>query len=578
MSGRRSTRNTISAGSGWTSVARAGAPRRVLLRAPRETAGALRLVKPAGEDAPSAAVRCEEGTEAPSPEVTLGELERLLASSDFDGTPRSRAFLRFIVEETLGGRQEGLTQAAVATKVFGRRQDFDPTIDPIVRIQAGRLRRSLERYYLLAGKENPVRIELPRGGYVPVVRCTRRLEPGGSTQGVRPRRREDWPAVVVGPFRNGGSGPAVEEMLLRFCERLSVEIGRHGDLSVVLRSELDKLSAPPPSESGGFTLSGHLSSDAHGWRAIARLVDCRSARQVWAEELRGGGKPAKCYDEAARAIAARVASEHGVVARTLWAERRRRPSVEPSSYDAILRSYQFFSRRDPNDLVTALHSLQRAVGLEPECGLAWVQLARLCVDNYAFEISALDTPVDLAVGYAHSALQLDPFSHRARGALADALYVAGERAAARVEARRALDLDPHSVACLDSIGWLLALLEEGERGAVVVRSAIARSPSPSPVAFLALWAHHLRRGEIAESQRAALQCRDRSSFWPALMRACSLGHLGNLAAANAEVDELLARKSGFAGRGRLLIGRLIKRPELLERVVGGLRRAGLALD
>ncbi len=576
MTDRRSTRSTISAGSSWTSVARAGAPRQVLLRAPREAPpGTLRLVKPVDSPAPASTER-EAEADAPPPAVTLEELERLLASRDFDGTPRSRAFLRFVVEETLGGRQDGLTQSAVATRVFGRRQDFDPTIDPIVRIQAGRLRRSLERYYLMGGAGDPVRIELPRGGYVPVTRWAKRPDSRGSTEPACSRKGEDWPAVVVGPFRNGGSGPAVEEMLLRFCERLSVEMGRHGDVSVVLRSELDKVSGDP-SGRGGFTLSGHLASDGRGWRAIARLVDSRSARQVWAEELRGGGKPTSCYDEAARAIAARVASEHGVVARTLAAELRHRPSAEPTPYDAILRSYQFFASRDPNDLVAALHSLQQAVRLEPECGLAWVQLARLCVDNHAFELTSLDTPIDLAAGYAHTAVQLDPFSHRARGALADALWVAGDRAAARSEARRALDLDPHSGACLDSIGWLMALLDEGERGAALVRDVIARGPSRSPVVFHALWAHHLRRGEIAESQRAAQQCRDRSSFWPPLTRACSLGHLGS-PQAKAEVAELLARKPDFASRGRALIGRWIKRPELLERVLVGLRRAGLALD
>ena len=73
----------------------------------------------------------------------LGGLERILASDDFDGSPRSRDFVRYIVEETLAGGQDGLSQAAIAVRVFGRRADFDPTVDPIVRIQAGRLRRYL---------------------------------------------------------------------------------------------------------------------------------------------------------------------------------------------------------------------------------------------------------------------------------------------------------------------------------------------------------------------------------------------------------------------------------------------------
>ena len=117
------------------------------------------------------------------------QLERILASADFDASPRSRAFVRFIVEETLAGRQEQLTQTAIATRVFGRREDFDPTVDPIVRIQAGRLRRSLERYYLMSGAEDPVRIELPRGTYVPVARSAaeiaQRPREGGAARAER---------------------------------------------------------------------------------------------------------------------------------------------------------------------------------------------------------------------------------------------------------------------------------------------------------------------------------------------------------------------------------------------------------
>ena len=106
----------------------------------------------------------QKGSAGSPPEAdgVLAELERIFASEDFDASPRSRAFLRFIVEETLAGRPAGLTQDAIATRVFGRREDFDPTFDPIVRIQAGRLRRPLERYYLLGGADDPVRIELPR--------------------------------------------------------------------------------------------------------------------------------------------------------------------------------------------------------------------------------------------------------------------------------------------------------------------------------------------------------------------------------------------------------------------------------
>ena len=103
-------------------------------------------------------------------DVVRRQLAKVLASADFDMTGRPREFLRFIVEEALAGRGADLTQAVIATHVFGREGDFDPALDPVVRIQAGRLRRSLERFYTRSGKEDAVRIELPRGAYLPAFR------------------------------------------------------------------------------------------------------------------------------------------------------------------------------------------------------------------------------------------------------------------------------------------------------------------------------------------------------------------------------------------------------------------------
>jgi hypothetical protein len=96
------------------------------------------------------------------------ELERVLASGDFPATARNRAFLRFVVEKELSGHHGRIEPYEIGTKVFGRPESFDPITDPIVRIEAGKLRRDLETYYLKDGRRNPVRIELPKGGYRPV--------------------------------------------------------------------------------------------------------------------------------------------------------------------------------------------------------------------------------------------------------------------------------------------------------------------------------------------------------------------------------------------------------------------------
>ena len=98
-------------------------------------------------------------------EVRL-ELQKMLASKDFDSSSRNCRFLTFVVEETLAGRSDRIKAYNVALAVFDRSSDFDPLTDPIVRIEASRLRRSIEHYYLTGGLADRVRIAMPKGSYV----------------------------------------------------------------------------------------------------------------------------------------------------------------------------------------------------------------------------------------------------------------------------------------------------------------------------------------------------------------------------------------------------------------------------
>ena len=97
-------------------------------------------------------------------------LDRVVASSHFSKSPQLASFLRFVVDETLAGRAERIKAYSIAADALGRDADFDPQNDPIVRVEACRLRRALSLYYADGGCNDPVVIELPRGHYVPVFR------------------------------------------------------------------------------------------------------------------------------------------------------------------------------------------------------------------------------------------------------------------------------------------------------------------------------------------------------------------------------------------------------------------------
>src|SRR5215212_8797694 len=103
----------------------------------------------------------------PAAEDVRSQLERLVASPDLDLPLRGRKFLRYIVEETLAGRADRIKAYSVGTEVFGRDANFDAQVDPVVRLEASRLRRALEHYYLVAGLSDHVVIDVPKGAYVP---------------------------------------------------------------------------------------------------------------------------------------------------------------------------------------------------------------------------------------------------------------------------------------------------------------------------------------------------------------------------------------------------------------------------
>ncbi|MBP2449038.1 hypothetical protein [Rhizobium leguminosarum] len=95
------------------------------------------------------------------------QLDRMLASPEFLAPERGRRFLQYIVEETLDGHGDQLKASTIAQAVFGRDASFDAQNDPVVRIEAGRIRRAIERYYLVSGGSDPIRITIPKGGYAP---------------------------------------------------------------------------------------------------------------------------------------------------------------------------------------------------------------------------------------------------------------------------------------------------------------------------------------------------------------------------------------------------------------------------
>lgn len=520
----------------------------------------------------------------PAAEKIQRQLERILASPEFKATDRQRDFLRFVVLKTLAGKAHEIKGYSVATGVFGRGHDFNQATDPIVSVQAKILRRAMERYYLVAGKQDPLTIDIPKGAFVPTFKEKSGIEPdvsAGGGEGLQAWLEGSWPTVLVRPFQNLTGDPQLSYLAIGLATELAIEITRYQDVRVLMVAHQEDERRQVGRDVAQFAIHGSVRKDRVGVKVAVQLVDPQSGSHIWGDMHRSNLEAAELIafqEVVAQVIAAKIASEHGVISKTLSAESRNKPPSELKTYEAILRYYEFDATLSVEASVRALEALKHAAAIEPGCGQIWTMLGRIYAVNYSTELFDLPTPLEEAIEFAQKGARLDPDNQRARTILAFVRMLGNEISAALAEIERALALNPNSLYFLEGIGFLMTLLGQWERGPALLRKAIELNPYHRLYVHHALWVDWIRQKDYEQAYLETLNFRRPSNFWEPLMRTATLGLLGRLNTGQAAGEELLKLKPDFLRRGRGLIKHYIKFDNLVERIVSGLRNAGVKVE
>jgi len=510
------------------------------------------------------------------------QLQRILDSTEFLATQRQRDLLQFVVMETLAGRDHEIKGFTIATRVFGRNENFDQSTDPIVAIQANSLRRALERYYLVEGKQDPVFIDIPKGTYVPTFREQTGAKSGETAQ--HRKRREfsldsSWPSVLVRPFENWTGDPEQDYFGLGLATEIVVELTRQQDLRVMMQTP-EAYGRRAADSRARFLINGSIRKDAEGIKVAVHLIDSKSSSQIWADtkqcKLEASSLSA-FQEETARTIATQIAGEHGSIPMALSRESRSNPPSELKTYDAILRYYDYDLNSSPESYIKALEALEQALMIEPECAQIWTMLARLYLDNYSMEYFDLKVPLNEAIAYAEKGSHLNRGDQRASIVLAFARLLANDLPAGLAEVEKAHSLSLDSLFFMDTIGYLFTLLGEWKRGPALIRKAIELNPGHHPYVLYGLWLDCFRREEYEQARLETLQFRTYGDFWNPLVRAATLGQMGRSKEGKLAVQELLQLKPEFPTRGRRLIKHYIKFDDIVDRVIEGLNKVGLGI-
>ncbi len=486
----------------------------------------------------------------PPAEAVREHLNKILEGKLFARSARQAKFLRYLVENAVAGQTDRLKESVLAVEVFGRRPTFDPHVDPIVRVEAGRLRAKLAQYYEEEGRDDRVIIEVPLRTYVPAFR-ERAPEPKRAALYawfVRGRRwrvaalagvaalvglavlgwRSGWfstpPRVkvaagaghvprtlVVLPFEDLSPSRDQEYLADGLTEELIEALARREDLRVVSRTSAfhykhkrDDIRKIAEQLGVEMVLEGSVRRADQKVRVIAQLVNASDGYRLWSATYGREMKDAAVLpEEIARAIAGalRIGGAEGRPPQAY--------AVNPEARVPYLKGLHFTRQWAEEGLRAAIRYFEQALRADPKYAPAYAELAG-CYALLA--IHGASPPAEVmpkAKAAASRALALDPalaHAHVTLG-LVKAVYD-WDWAGARESFQRALELDPNDSGVLEAyvMAYLLPLgrLEEALR---VARRAHGSDPvSPRIHSVLGLVYYYQRQYDQALDQyREALE-------------------------------------------------------------------------
>ena len=517
------------------------------------------------------------------PDAIRRAVERVLASPDFDASERNRRFLRYVTDETLAGREERIKAYNIATSVFGRDENFDPQLDSIVRIEAGRLRRSLERYYLTSGRLDPVRIAIPKGCYVPTF--AERVVTPAEAPGASGRRATLGPALLVAGFTEEGDSAAFPGFTRGFVRALVVALTRFTTLRVfdaeTLRLPGASVDALRPEAGADYILTGGATVSADRFEVDVLLVEARTGRSIWGDSLQRCMRPSEIIavrNEVANQVVRTLAQPYGILYSALVRDVDGEPPERLGSYGCVLRFYQYWRSFDRAQLEPVRVCLEKTIVDEPEYSEAYACLSLVYSNARRFahpHEGAVDIEGARAIALARQAVALAPGSSWAQYALALAYWFAGDvgRGLEALETGRAMN--PNDTMIIADLGQRYAMLGEWDRAVPLLDEAFSRNPAQPGTYRIGMFLYHYAHGRFEQALAEARRVGAGNVVYGWIAIAVCAARLGRCEETAAAIDGILAIDPRY---GERVVSDLRARhlePGLARAITDDLRLAGL---
>ncbi|SEA18594.1 hypothetical protein SAMN05660964_01053 [Thiothrix caldifontis] len=468
-------------------------------------------------------------------ELVIAELEQLITSPSFRSRKVIKSFLQYAVHETLAGRGDDLNQQTIAIKALGRPADFSPLNNPLVRIEAGRLRKLLKEYYGDTSNNSSLMITMPKGTYR--VAFTLRA-PHPNT--FLPESESLTPRITEGP-----------RLLVR-CQMLeSPQLTNYpicyklrNDLLVMLNRFRNIRMVTTDTQEKPYHVDYSLNCNIHQTpqhlELFFVLTQAISDALVWVHTFHLPLQPSQDdLDAIGLCVAANTVAVHSGTMLSHWAHYQQSlPTPIPEHHEALVHYLAFLHNINRDSFRKALVTCQRRLKQYPDDSKALIILARLCGYDHVLQYHLIENLETTWTQAARSALKLDPSNAEAHSIFAHNRYFLGDYALCREELEIARKTNPFDTSIEYLYGFGLYMMGDQETGIKAIQRLMA-IPFPQPDWYHVLpFIHAFNHGDYQQALALAERIQH-FGYWGEMARCVSYFKLGQTERSLGEYQELL---------------------------------------
>jgi TolB-like protein len=444
-------------------------------------------------------------------------------------------------------------------------------------------------YYLQEGKNDEIRIEIPKGAYFPKITTKKKEQSSDAkvAQFVEPNNLAVNAKVAVFPFKNLTGDAECNCFACGISEEISVELTKYEDLSVFNFTYLENNDNP---ESGykenvknrgvRFVLCGSVNKIGKQVKILAHLTDMTEDRQIWAESFIKELTLENLFEiqeTLSKEIAIKIGSEYGAILQKLAFDSRMSEFQSFDTYNAVLKFYYFQVHQTDESAIQAFTAINQALSLDPESGIAMALLAAMHGNFYTLDLPDAEKSYQLMGTLVEKASKLSPNSLIVKTAQAFKSFVYNEKERFLYLADKCLSISQNSSLRTGALAMYLSLYGEWDRGKELLDKLMHQNIGYPLYLHGATMLYYYRKNEYKMALEEVNKYIVPTLFWAPMLQVAVLGQLNLITEAQKYIDQLLKLKPDFEQKAVYLISIYVKEDELVNHIIEGLRKAGMDL-